>query len=100
MSGEPGESVSLSGYARYRARNSVSRDSPGTVWEHCGPNMGPVWEQANEGTYLIFCLQFSAQLGTSLGPVWDHLWRAKLSILAEECHKHGNPVVAWNGKRS
>ena len=29
--GELGESVSLSGYARYCARNSVSRDSLGTV---------------------------------------------------------------------
>ena len=39
MSGEPGESVSLSGYARYRARNSVSMDSMETVW-------GPVWGQS------------------------------------------------------
>ena len=42
----------------------------------------------------LLLLQKCLHLALGQGPVWDHLRRAKVSILAEECHNNEKPVVA------
>ena len=74
-----GESARASSPRALRARNSV-----GKSWGRAGKELGESWAGAGQ------------ELGASLGPIW----KAKLSILAEEYTKKEKPVVAWNGKRS
>ena len=100
-----GESARASSLRALRARNSVGKSwgragkELGESWARAGQELGKSWERAG-GELGKSWGRAGEELGPTRNQIWTNLgqlWRAKLSILAEECTKTKNPPGLHHG---